>query len=130
MEKKIRVLMAKAGLDGHQGGIRIVSRGMRDAGMEVVFLGLYNTVDKIVEAALQEDVDVIGISSLSGGHRTFIPRLTELMKKKGLEDVLLVVGGVIPDRDIADLLKTGVARVFKSGSALSDITGFIKKAVA
>ena len=127
MKKKIRVLMAKTGLDGHQAGIRIVTQTLRDAGMEVVYLGLYTTVEEIVNTAIQEDVDVIGLSSLSGAHNTVIPRVAGLMKEKGIGDKLLVVGGVIPDKDIPALLESGVDKVFKSGSPLDDIVSFIKE---
>ena len=129
MKKKIRVLMAKTGLDGHQAGIRIVTQTLRDAGMEVVYLGLYTTVEEIVNTAIQEDVDVIGLSSLSGAHNTVIPRVARLMKEKGIGDKLLVVGGVIPDKDIPALLESGVNKVFKSGSLLGDIVSFIKERI-
>lgn len=129
MEKKIRVLMAKAGLDGHQRGIRVVSKAMMDAGIEVIYLGVYNTVEQIVETAIQEDVNVIGLSSLSGAHRTVIPRLAQLMNKKGLEDVLLIVGGIIPAKDVPLLLDSGSAGVFKSGTSLSEIVDFVKENV-
>lgn len=129
MTKRIRVLVAKAGLDGHQAGIRIVTQTLRDAGMEVVYLGLYNTVEEIVETAVQEDVDVIGLSSLSGAHNTVIPRLANLMRAKGIGDRLLVVGGVLPDKDIPALLESGVARVFKTGSPLATIVEFIREKI-
>jgi methylmalonyl-CoA mutase C-terminal domain/subunit len=129
MVKKIRMLMAKAGLDGHQRGIRVVTKALRDAGIEVVYLGAYNTVEQIVGAAVQEDVDVIGLSSLCGAHRTVIPRIAALMKEKGLEDVLLTVGGIIPDKDIPALLESGVGKIFKSGSSLSEIVDFIRSNV-
>ena len=127
MSGKIRVLMAKAGLDGHQAGIRIVTQTLRDAGLEVVYLGLYNTAEEIVETAIQEDVDVIGLSSLSGAHNTVIPRVMDLIRQRGIGDKIVVAGGVIPDKDIPALLEKGVARVFKSGSALGDIVDFIKQ---
>ncbi|MEW6266263.1 MAG: cobalamin B12-binding domain-containing protein [Thermodesulfobacteriota bacterium] len=130
MNRKIRVLIAKAGLDGHQAGIRIVAQALRDAGMEVIYLGLYNTAEQIVETARQEAVDVIGLSSLSGAHRTVLPRVADLARQKGLQDVLLIAGGVIPNKDIPDLEKAGVARVFKSGSPLGEIVDFIKQRLA
>ena len=129
MKRKIRVLMAKAGLDGHQAGIRIVTQALRDAGMEVVYLGLYNTVEEIVETAVQEDVDVIGLSSLSGAHNTVIPRVAKLMKAKGISNKLLVAGGVIPEKDVPALLQSGVDKVFKSGGKLGDIVDFIREKV-
>ena len=129
MVKKIRMLIAKAGLDGHQRGIRVVTKALRDGGIEVVYLGAYNTVEQIVGAAVQEDVDVIGLSSLCGAHRTVIPRITALMKEKGLEDVLLTVGGIIPDKDVPVLLESGVGKIFKSGSPLSEIVDFIRSNV-
>ena len=107
MEKKIRVLIAKAGLDGHDRGAKIIAAALRDAGMEVIYTGLRQTPEMIVEAAMQEDVDVIGISILSGAHMTIFPRLLNLMKEKGLDDVLLTGGGIIPEEDIAELKKQG-----------------------
>jgi methylmalonyl-CoA mutase C-terminal domain/subunit len=127
--KKIRMLMAKAGLDGHQRGIRVVTKALRDAGIEVVYLGAYNTVEQIVEAAVQEDVDVIGLSSLCGAHRTVAPRVAALMKEKGLDDVLLTVGGIIPEKDVPVLLESGVGKIFKSGSPLPEIVDFIQSHV-
>jgi methylmalonyl-CoA mutase C-terminal domain/subunit len=129
MSSRIRVLIAKAGLDGHQAGIRIVTQVMRDAGMEVIYLGLYNTVEQIVETAVQEDVDVVGLSSLSGAHKTVIPRVADLMKTKNIFNKLLIVGGVIPDKDIPALVDSGVAKVFKSGSSLEEIVNFIRENV-
>ena len=129
MVKTIRVLIAKAGLDGHQAGVRIVSQVLRDAGMEVVYLGLYNSVEQIVETAIQEDVDVVGLSSLSGAHKTVIPRIANYMKTKNISDKLLIVGGVIPDNDIPALLDAGVGKVFKSGSPLEEIVNFIRENV-
>ena len=129
MERKIRVLMAKAGLDGHQRGIRVVSKALMDAGVEVIYLGVYNTVEQIVETAIQEDVDIIGLSSLSGAHRTVVPRLAQVMKQKGLEDVLLIVGGIIPAKDVPLLLGSGAAGVFKSGTPLAEIVDFVKSNV-
>jgi len=129
MERKIRVLMAKAGLDGHQRGIRVVSKALMDAGVEVIFLGVYNTAEQIVETAIQEDVDIIGLSSLSGAHRTVVPRLAQIMNQKGLEDVLLIIGGIIPAKDVSLLLESGAAGVFKSGTPLAEIVDFVKNNV-
>ena len=129
MERKIRVLMVKAGLDGHQRGIRVVSKALMDAGVEVIFLGVYNTVEQIVETAIQEDVDIIGLSSLSGAHRTVVPRIAQVMKQRGLEDVLLIVGGIIPAKDVPLLLESGAAGVFKSGTPLVEIVDFVKNNV-
>src|SRR5512135_3707289 len=107
MEKKIRVLIAKAGLDGHDRGAKVIAAALRDAGMEVIYTGLRQTPEMIVEAALQEDVDAIGVSLLSGAHMTIFPRILELMKERGLDDVLLTGGGIIPDQDIDALKKLG-----------------------
>src|SRR5258708_33860429 len=108
MEKKIRVLVAKAGLDGHDRGAKVIAAALRDAGMEVIYTGLRKTPEMIVEAALQEDVDAIGISMLSGAHMTIFPRIIALMREKGIGDVLLFGGGIIPDQDIGELKKLGV----------------------
>jgi methylmalonyl-CoA mutase C-terminal domain/subunit len=123
---KIRVLVAKPGLDGHDRGAKIVARALRDAGMEVVYTGLRQTPEQIVSAAVQEDVDAIGISILSGAHNTIVPRIGELMKKEGLDDVLLVVGGIIPDDDIPLLKETGVSEVFQPGASMQEIVDFIR----
>src|SRR5579859_122743 len=126
MDKRIRVLVAKPGLDGHDRGAKIVARALRDAGMEVIYTGLRQTPEQIVNAALQEDVDAIGISILSGAHNTIIPRICELLKAQGLEDVLLIVGGIIPDGDIARLKQLGVAEVFQPGASTQEIIDFIR----
>src|SRR5579859_732012 len=126
MDKRIRVLVAKPGLDGHDRGAKIVARALRDAGMEVIYTGLRQTPEQIVTAALQEDVDAIGISILSGAHNTIVPRICELLKAQGLEDVLLIVGGIIPDEDIARLKQLGVAEVFQPGASTQDIVVFIR----
>ena len=128
--RPIRVLVAKAGLDGHQAGIRLVAHAMRDAGMEVVYLGLYNTVEQIVQAAIQEQVDVVGLSSLCGAHLNVIPRVAALLRDNGMEDVLLIAGGVIPNKDVPALEAAGVARVFKSGSSLAEMTAYIRDAIS
>lgn len=129
MSRKIRCLVAKAGLDGHQAGIRLIAKTLQDAGMEVVYLGLYNTVEQIVAVAEQEAVDVVGISSLSGAHRTVLPRLVSMLREKGLDGVLVIAGGVIPANDVPFLEEAGVARVFKSGSSLDEIVEYVRGAV-
>ena len=125
-ERKIRVLVAKPGLDGHDRGAKIVARALRDAGMEVIYTGLRQTPEQIVNAALQEDVDAIGISILSGAHNTILPRICELMRDQKLDDVLLVVGGIIPDEDIPALKKIGVTEVFQPGASTQEIVDFIR----
>jgi methylmalonyl-CoA mutase, C-terminal domain len=129
MDSKIRVLVAKPGLDGHDRGAKVIAQALRDAGMEVVYTGLRQTPEMIVNAALQEDVQVIGLSILSGAHNAIVPRVMELLKQKGMTDVLVVVGGIIPDEDAAELKRLGVAQVFQPGSALDGIIEFIRNAV-
>ncbi|GJQ20988.1 MAG: methylmalonyl-CoA mutase [Bacteroidia bacterium] len=126
MAKKIRVLIAKAGLDGHDRGAKVVAAALRDAGMEVIYTGLRKTPEMIVEAALQEDVDVIGISLLSGAHMTIFPRILALMKEKGLEDVLLFGGGIIPDQDIEALKRMGVGELFTPGASTIEIVEYVR----
>ncbi len=126
MDKKIRVLIAKAGLDGHDRGAKVIAAALRDAGMEVIYTGLRQTPEMIVEAALQEDVDVIGISILSGAHMTILPKIKKLMIEKGLNDVLLTGGGIIPDEDINELKKLGVGELFTPGTSTTDIAEYIK----
>ena len=130
MAKKIRVLVAKAGLDGHDRGAKVIAAALRDAGMEVIYTGLRPTPEMIVEAAVQEDVDVIGISILSGAHMTIMPKIMSLMKEKGLDDVLLTGGGIIPEEDIKELNKMGVGEIFTPGAATTAIADYIKKWVA
>ena len=130
MEKKIRVLVAKVGLDGHDRGAKVVAAALRDAGMEVIYSGLRKTPEMIVEAALQEDVDVIGISLLSGAHMTIFPRVMNLMKEKKLENVLLFGGGIIPEQDIKTLKHLGVGELFTPGASTIDIVKYIKEWVA
>jgi methylmalonyl-CoA mutase C-terminal domain/subunit len=125
-EKRIRVLVAKPGLDGHDRGAKVVARALRDAGMEVIYTGLRQTPEMIVSAALQEDVDAIGISILSGAHNTIVPRITELMRAQGLDDVQLVVGGIIPDEDIPALKQAGVSAIFQPGATTQEIVDFIR----
>jgi len=127
--RPIRVIMAKAGLDGHDRGVKVVSALLRDAGMEVVYLGPYQTPQSIVQAAIEEDVDVIGLSSLSGEHLSFAPKVVELLQENKLDDVLLVLGGVIPVEDIPGLKEMGVAEVFTAGSLTQSIIDFIRKNV-
>jgi methylmalonyl-CoA mutase C-terminal domain/subunit len=125
-DRRIRVLVAKPGLDGHDRGAKIVARALRDAGMEVIYTGLRQTPEQIASAALQEDVDVVGISILSGAHNTILPRVCELLRAQGLNDVLLVVGGIIPDEDIPGLKQAGVAEVFQPGTSTQEIVEFIR----
>jgi methylmalonyl-CoA mutase C-terminal domain/subunit len=128
-ERKIRVLVAKPGLDGHDRGAKVIARALRDAGMEVIYTGLRQTPEMIVNAALQEDVDVIGLSILSGAHNAIVPRVTELLRSNKMEDVLLVLGGTIPEQDVAALKKAGVAAIFGPGTAMDQIVEFIRKNV-
>ena len=125
-ERRIRVLVAKPGLDGHDRGAKVVARALRDAGMEVIYTGLRQTPEMIVSAALQEDVDAIGISILSGAHNTIVPRIAELMRAQGLDDVQLVVGGIIPDEDIPALKQAGVSAIFQPGATTQEIVDFIR----
>src|SRR5216110_1080677 len=125
MAKKIRVVIAKPGLDGHDRGAKVIARALRDAGMEVIYTGLRQTPDMIAAAALQEDADVIGLSILSGAHNHIVPRLMELVKGKGLDDVLVVIGGIIPDVDIPKLKEIGVKGIFLPGAPMQDIVDFI-----
>ena len=127
--RRIRVLIAKAGLDGHDRGAKVVSALLREAGMEVIYLGMYQTPEMIVQAALEEDVDVVGLSSLSGEHLSFTPKVVELLKKKKLGDRLLIMGGVIPTEDIPRLKEMGVAEVFTAGSLTESIIEFIRNSV-
>lgn len=124
--KKIRVVIAKPGLDGHDRGAKVIARALRDAGMEVIYTGLRQTPEQIVSAALQEDADVIGLSILSGAHNHIAPRLMELLKAKGLDDVLVLVGGIIPDVDIPKLREVGVKGIFLPGTTMQDIIEFIR----
>ncbi len=127
MERKIRVLIAKAGLDGHDRGAKVVAAALRDAGMEVIYSGLRKTPEMIVSAALQEDVDAIGISLLSGAHMTIFPRVLALMKEQGIGDILLFGGGIIPDQDISELKKMGVGELFTPGASTLDIIDYVRK---
>jgi len=129
LDRKIRVLVAKPGLDGHDRGAKIVARGLRDAGMEVIYTGLHQTAERIVEAAIQEDVDVIGLSILSGAHMTIFPDVLELLKKNEAEDILLTGGGIIPEEDRNRLVKMGCGEIFGPGTTLDDIIEYIRGAV-
>jgi methylmalonyl-CoA mutase C-terminal domain/subunit len=123
---KIRVVIAKPGLDGHDRGAKIIARALRDAGMEVIYTGLHQTPEQIVETAIQEDADAVGISILSGAHMTLVPRIVELLRDQGAEDVLVVVGGTIPGEDVKELKAQGVAEVFTPGAPTSEIVDFIR----
>ena len=129
MDGQIRVLVAKPGLDGHDRGAKVIARGLRDAGMEVIYTGLRQTPEMIVNAALQEDVQVIGLSILSGAHNAIVPRVMELLREKEMTDVLVIVGGIVPDEDAEELKKQGVAAVFQPGASLEEIAGFIRSSV-
>ena len=128
-DRRIRVLVAKPGLDGHDRGAKIIARSFRDAGFEVIYTGLRQTAEQIVNAALQEDVDVIGLSVLSGAHLTLCPRVMELVRKKKLDDVLVIVGGIVPDDDLAELKESGVAEVFGPGTSTQDIVAYVRENV-
>jgi methylmalonyl-CoA mutase C-terminal domain/subunit len=127
--RKLRVVIAKPGLDGHDRGAKVIARALRDAGMEVIYTGLRQTPEQIVGAALQEDADVIGMSILSGAHNHIAPRVMELLKEKGLDDVLVVIGGIIPDVDVPKLKDIGVKGVFLPGTPMQDIIEFIQSNV-
>ena len=128
MEKrKVRVLVAKPGLDGHDRGAKVVARALRDAGFEVIYTGIRQTPEAIAEAALQEDVDVVGLSILSGAHMALVPKIMRLLKEKGLNDVLVLVGGIIPDEDVPKLKALGVKGVFGPGTLTTDIIAFIRR---
>jgi methylmalonyl-CoA mutase C-terminal domain/subunit len=126
-ERKIRVLVAKPGLDGHDRGAKVIARALRDAGMEVIYTGLRQTPEMIAAAALQEDVDAVGISILSGAHNTLCPRIIKLLHDNGMDDTLVLVGGIVPQEDIAKLKDMGVSEVFLPGTSTEDIVGFIRK---
>lgn len=128
--RPIRVVVAKVGLDGHDRGAKIVARAFRDAGMEVVYTGLHRTPEEVVEAAVQEDVDVVGLSLLSGAHMTLVPRVMSLLRERGLEDVLVVVGGIVPDDDAQRLRDSGVAEVFGPGTETQALVRFVREHVA
>jgi len=125
-DPKIRVLVAKPGLDGHDRGAKVIARALRDAGMEVIYTGLRQTPEMIVNASLQEDVQVIGLSILSGAHNAIVPRVMDLLKQNKMDDVLVVVGGIIPDQDMEGLKKAGVAAIFQPGTSMDEIVTFIR----
>ena len=127
--RKIRVVVAKPGLDGHDRGAKIIARALRDAGMEVIYTGLHQTPEQIVETVIQEDADAAGLSILSGAHMTLVPRIMEKLKAQGVEDVVIVVGGTIPNEDIAELKELGVAEVFTPGAPVQGIVDYIREAV-
>ena len=129
-EKKIRVVVAKPGLDGHDRGAKIIARALRDAGMEVIYTGLHQTPEQIVETVIQEDADAVGISILSGAHMTLVPRILELLRAHGADDVIVVVGGTIPTDDVAELKRQGVAEVFTPGAPTAEIVDFLQARVA
>ena len=128
-DPKIRVLVAKPGLDGHDRGAKVIARALRDAGMEVIYNGLRQTPEMIVNAALQEDVQVIGLSILSGAHNAIVPRVMDLLRHHKMDDVLVVLGGIIPDQDIPNLKQAGVAAIFQPGTSMDDIVRFIREHV-
>jgi len=127
MNERLRVLVAKPGLDGHDRGAKVIARAFRDAGFEVIYTGLRQTPEQIVNAALQEDADVVGLSVLSGAHMTLCPRIMDLMKKEGLDEVLVVIGGIIPDQDVAKLKALGISEVFQPGASTEDIIKYIRQ---
>jgi methylmalonyl-CoA mutase, C-terminal domain len=127
--RKIRVVVAKPGLDGHDRGAKIIARALRDAGMEVIYTGLHQTPEQIVETVIQEDADAVGLSILSGAHMTLVPRITDLLKQQGADDVVLVVGGTIPNDDIPELKQLGVAEIFTPGASVQGIVDFIREKV-
>jgi len=127
MESRLKILLAKAGLDGHDRGVKVIARSLRDAGFEVIYTGLFQTPEMIVAAALQEDVDAVCLSILSGAHMTLFPRVKELMDEQGLGHVLLSGGGIIPDDDMAELTKSGVGRLFGPGSPLQEIQDYFRE---
>jgi methylmalonyl-CoA mutase C-terminal domain/subunit len=128
-DRKIRVLVAKPGLDGHDRGAKVIARALRDAGMEVIYTGLRQTPEMIVTSALQEDVDVIGLSILSGAHNAIVPRVNELLGQNKMDDVLLLVGGIIPEQDFDQMKKAGVSGIFNPGTPMDEIVEFIRKNV-
>jgi methylmalonyl-CoA mutase C-terminal domain/subunit len=128
-DRKIRVLVAKPGLDGHDRGAKIIARALRDAGMEVIYTGLRQTPEMIAAAALQEDVDAVGVSILSGAHNTLCPRIVQLLREKGLDDCLVLVGGIVPKEDIVRLKEQGVAEIFLPGTSTEDIVKFLHENV-
>ena len=129
MDKKIRILIGKPGLDGHDRGAKVIAAALRDAGFEVIYTGLHQLSESIVEAAIQEDVDIIGLSILSGAHMTIFPRILELLKQKNAEHIIVIGGGIIPEEDIKKLLKMGVKRIFTPGTPTNEIVVYIKSII-
>jgi methylmalonyl-CoA mutase, C-terminal domain len=129
MARKIRVLIAKPGLDGHDRGAKVIARALRDAGMEVIYTGIRQTPEQIANAAIQEGVDVVGLSSLSGAHNNLFPRVVQILQEKGAEDILVVGGGIIPIDDIPELKKTGIREIFQPGASTEDIIKYIQETV-
>jgi methylmalonyl-CoA mutase C-terminal domain/subunit len=129
MNKKIRILIGKPGLDGHDRGAKVIAAALRDAGFEVIYTGLHQLIESIVEAAIQEDVDIIGLSILSGAHMTIFPKILELLKQKNAEHIIVIGGGIIPEEDIKKLLKIGVKRIFTPGAPTNEIVDYIKSIV-
>jgi methylmalonyl-CoA mutase C-terminal domain/subunit len=125
-ERKIRILVAKPGLDGHDRGAKVIARALRDAGMEVIYTGLRQTPEQIVNAALQEDVDAVGLSILSGAHMHLFPKIISLLREKKMDDILVFAGGIIPGRDVTKLKEIGIAEIFPPGSSLQEIVDFVK----
>ncbi len=129
MERKLRILIAKPGLDGHDRGAKIIARGLRDAGHEVIYTGVHQSPEQIAAAAIQEDVDLVGLSCLSGAHRKLFPRVVELLREKGASDITVIGGGIIPPEDAKKLKEQGIAEIFGPGTDTRDIVKFIKKVV-
>ena len=129
MARKIRVLIAKPGLDGHDRGAKVIARALRDAGMEVIYTGIRQTPEQIANAAIQEGVDIVGLSSLSGAHSHLFSKVVQILKEKGAEDILIIGGGIIPVDDISELKKTGIREIFQPGTSTEDIIGYIKENV-
>lgn len=130
MGRRIRVLIAKVGLDGHDVGARVVARGLLDAGMEVIYTGLRRTPDEVVRAAIEEDVDWIGVSTLSGAHRVLLPKLRRLLDEQGAGDIRILAGGIVPQEDIPELMDRGIAQVFLSGTSIAEIVAYLQRETA
>jgi methylmalonyl-CoA mutase C-terminal domain/subunit len=129
MSRKIRVLLAKPGLDGHDRGVKVIARALRDAGMEVIYTGIRQTTEQIANAAIEEGVDIVGLSCLSGAHNHLFPKVTLILKEKGADDIPVMGGGIIPREDISELKKAGIREIFQPGTSTEDIIGYINKIV-